>query len=146
MNNEKKTNAAETGGTADGMIMDMAEAAEKLEQEAKRADADYSSYTHVFQPPFIYEGRTYDTLTFNWDTLTGKDSLAIEAEMMLKGKTLILPAYTGEYLVGMAARACTCRDDSGNRTVSTNTICALPLKDFQAICNRARNFLLRAGL
>ena len=96
MNNEKKTNAAETGGTADGMIMDMAEAAEKLEQEAKRADADYSSYTHVFQPPFIYEGRTYDTLTFNWDTLTGKDSLAIEAEMMLKGKTLILPAYTGE--------------------------------------------------
>ncbi|MCR2026887.1 hypothetical protein [Anaerotruncus colihominis] len=146
MNNEKKTSAAEADGTADSVMMDMTEAAERLEQEAKRSDADHSSYTHVFQPSFIYEGRTYDTLTFNWDALTGKDSLAIEAEMMLKGKTLILPAYTGEYLVGMAARACTYRDDSGNRTVNTNTICALPLKDFQAICNRARNFLLRAGL
>lgn len=146
MDNEKKTNAAEADETANDKIVDMAEMAENLEQEAKRSGADYSTYTHMFQTPFVYEGRTYDALTFNWEALTGKDSLAIEAEMMLKGKTLILPAYTGEYLVGMAARACTYRDDSGKRTVSTNTICALPLKDFQAICNRARNFLLRAGL
>ena len=50
MDNEKKTNAAETGGTADGMIMDMAEAAEKLEQEAKRADADVIGSSTFFAP------------------------------------------------------------------------------------------------
>ena len=36
MNNEKKESAVEIDGTADSVMMDMTEAAERLEQEAKR--------------------------------------------------------------------------------------------------------------
>ena len=84
-------------------------------------------------------------MTFDFDALTGNDSLAIENEMLAHGKTLVLPAYTGEYLTGMAARACTERSADGKRVVGTDTIRALPLGDFQAICGRSRTFLLRAG-
>jgi hypothetical protein len=127
-------------------VEEMAAAAEKIEEEAKAASTGSGSYTHVFRKPFAYEGRTYEELTFDWDGLTGNDSLAIEKEVTSRGQTLVVPAYTGTYLVGMAARACTERDDNGRRVVGTDTIRAMPLGDFQRICNRARNFLLRSGL
>lgn len=129
-------------------VSDMAKAAEEIEEKAKEAEAagvDFSTYTHHFKKPFTYAGRTFDKLTFDWESLTGRDSLAIESELSMKGKTLVLPAYTGEYLVGMAARACTERDD-GKRVAGTDMLQAMPLGDFQKICGRARNFLLRSGL
>ena len=121
-----------------------ADTAMEQEQAAKQ-ETDVGSYTHLFSTPFSYEGKTYETLTFRWDTLTGRDSLAIKNELLTHGKTLVLPAYTGEYLVGMAVRACTERDAKGNRVVDTKLIQSLPLTDFQTICGRARTFLLRAG-
>lgn len=129
-----------------GEITDMAAAAEMIEKQAEAAGVGTGAYTHIFRKPFSYEGRTHEELTFDWESLTGNDSLAIENEVVAKGKTLVVPAYTGEYLVGMAARACTERDERGKRVVGTDTIRAMPLGDFQKICNRARNFLLRAGL
>ena len=127
-------------------ITEMAAAAEMIEKQAEAAGVGTGAYTHIFRKPFSYEGRTYEELTFDWESLTGNDSLAIENEVVARGKTLVVPAYTGEYLVGMAARACTERDEKGKRVVGTDTIRAMPLGDFQKICNRARNFLLRAGL
>lgn len=129
-------------------VSDMAKAAEEIEEKAKEAEAagvDFSTYTHHFKKPFTYAGRTYDELTFDWESLTGRDSLAIEEELSLKGKTLVLPAYTGEYLVGMAVRACTERNE-GKHAVGKDVMYAMPLGDFQKICGRARNFLLRSGL
>lgn len=120
-----------------------AEAAAKLEEEAK-AEGDVGVYTHVFKKPFVYQGKSYDALTFNWDTLTGADSLAIEGEMLHHGKTLVVPAFSGDYLIGMAARACTERSETGRRVVGTDLIKALPLTDFSRICGKARSFLLRA--
>lgn len=118
-------------------------AAAKLEEEAKTAD-DIGRYTHAFKKPFTYGGRTYEALTFHWEALTGADSLAIEGEMLLHGKTLVTPAFSGDYLTGMAARACTERGETGGRVVGTDVIKALPLSDFSKICGRARTFLLRA--
>ena len=103
-------------------------------------------YTHYFKRPFTYQDRTVESLTFDWDTLSGRDSLAIEWELRAKNITLVIPAYTGEYLVGIAARACTDRTEEGKRFVGTDMIQAMPLGDFQQITNRARNFLIRAGL
>lgn len=124
----------------------LAEAAEEMEAAAKEDGVGADVYTHYLRHPFTYEGRTVEELSFDWGALTGRDSLAIERELRTKGITLILSAYTGEFLVGLAARACTDRTEDGKRFVGTDMIQALPLGEFQTITNRARNFLLRAGL
>lgn len=123
---------------------DAAKAAEKQAEQAQTGP-DMGRYTHVFSVPFTYEGETYERLTFQWDDLTGKDSLDIERELRGHGVTVVVAEYTPEYLAALAARACTCRDSSGKRTVSMYTLQALPLRDFRAICAQARRFLQHAG-
>ena len=115
---------------------DNAKAAEAIEELAKLR-GDVNSFTFQFKEPFTFEGRTFETLTFDWSRLTGADSLAIENNQ---------PAYTGDYLVGMAVRACTERDAGGNRVVTEQTLRALPLGAFRKICNAARDFLLVSSL
>lgn len=121
---------------------ELAEAAAAIEQAAQ-SESDSFVYVHTFSRPFQWEGKSYDKLTFHWDALTGEDHLEIEFEMMKQGKTLVVPEFTGEYLCGMAVRAC---DELRNIAPPSrkNVVRALPLKDFTAICNRARNFLLRS--
>lgn len=127
------------------------ESPETLAEEAEAREADALSepqkwtYTHVFKSPFTWAGRTYERLTFDWSTLTGADSLEIESEMLRRGVTLVVPEYSGAYLTGMAARACTERDERGRRLVTDAAVRALPLGDFQIICRRARTFLQQAA-
>lgn len=137
--------AAPAKKTLEDMAVTLAEAAEQIEAKALEEKPDRERYIHYFKRPFDYQGRTVESLTFDWDTLSGRDSLAIERELRVKGITLVVPAYTGEYLVGMAARACVDRTEEGKRFVGTDMIQAMPLGDFQQITNRARNFLIRAG-
>ncbi len=125
-------------------IQESAEQAEQEEANA-RAEKDSGLYTHEFEDPFTYEGRTYERLSFDWKSLKGKDSVAIERELLSRGIAVVNAGFTPEYLVAMAARSCTFRNDDGFRTVTTNMIYALPLVDFRKICIAARNFLLRAG-
>jgi len=120
-----------------------AENAAKLEKEVL-AKPDESTYTHVFKKPFTYRGQTYERLTFDWGSLGGADSLAVEKDIRHEGVTLVLPAFTGEYLAGMAARACTERNEDGFRVITSDTILAMPLRDFMAISNKMRNFLIHA--
>lgn len=124
-------------------IEDAARAAEEQAQEAQK-EPDVGRYTHVFSTPFSHEGETYERLTFQWDTLTGKDSLAIERELRTNGITVVVAEYTPEYLASMAARACTYRDSEGRRKVGADTLQAMPLRDFRGICAQARRFLQRA--
>lgn len=63
----------------------------------------------------------------------------------MKGRTLVNAAFTGDFLAGMAARACTERDESGKRVIDGQAVTEMPLGDFQAITRKARGFLLRAG-
>lgn len=79
-------------------IEDTVEQAEKLEAEAQ-AEADICTYTHTFQRPFTYEGITYEDLTFRWDSLSGRDSVAIERELLQRGITTVIAEFTPEYLV-----------------------------------------------
>ncbi len=108
-------------------------------------EPDAFIYTHHFKQPFSYNGVTHESLTFDWGSLTGKDHMAIENEILRRGKTLILPEWTSEFLCGMAVRACTNRNDEGFRVLSVKALNAMPIRDFQMICKRARDFLLRAG-
>lgn len=133
MSDEKKTTT----------IPDTAEQAEKLEAEARSED-DVSTYTHTFKKPFTFEGVTYEKLTFNWDSLSGRDSVAIERELLRRGLTTVMAEFTPEYLAAMAARACTYRNDEGFRTITTDAVYAMPLREFRRICGAARRFLMRS--
>lgn len=119
---------------------ELAEAAVAIEQ-AVQNETDNFVYAHALSKPFQWEGKTYETLTFRWDILTGADHLEIEFEMLKQGKTLVVPEFTGEYLCGMAVRAC---DELRNIAPPSrkNAMKKLPLKDFSAICKVARHFLM----
>ena len=133
MKDEKHTSLEDTAGQA-----------EQVEKEAQ-AQKDNVIYTHVFQEPFTYQGETYEKLSFNWKSLSGKDSDAIERELLNRNITTVIAQFTPEYLAAMAARACTYRNADGFRMITTDALYALPLPDFRAICAAARRFLLRSG-
>ena len=120
-----------------------AEAAAEQEAAA-RAEPGAGVSVHRLSRPLQWEGRTYEALTFRWDTLTGRDHLEIENELLTRGKTLVVPEYTGDYLCGMAVRTCTERDEKGNRALTATALKTLPLGDFLDICGEARSFLFRA--
>ena len=126
----------------------LAEQAKALEEAAKEeaAAGGWERFTHIFPEPFTYEGKTFDSLTFDWGKLTGKDSLAIESEIVFRtGRAVVNAKFSGEYLVGMAVWACTSRTADGQRP-DRNTLLALPLGVFQKICGSARNFLMLSEL
>ena len=117
------------------------EAIDPAEFSAAEAEAATSglTYTHVFQRPFTYEGKTYDTLTFDFGSLTGNDGIAIQDEMDALGKPVLVPAVSANYLLRVAVRACT-------TPIAANVIKAMPLFEFNKITGAARSFLLRSGL
>lgn len=94
-----------------------------------------AAYALKFKKPFEYDGQSYTELAFNWDALTGEDSLAIEAELQAMGKFIVSPAFSGEYLVRMAAKACTI-------PIGQDLLRALPISDYNRIRSAARSFLL----
>lgn len=109
---------------------------EKELSVAKKESENASGvYVHEFAKPFSYEGKTYEKLTFDWNKLTGEDSLAIENELQSLGKAVIVPEFSGEYLVRMASRACT-------ENIGADVILAMSLSDYNAIRGKARSFLL----
>ena len=133
MTDEKKTTTLE----------DTVEQAERLEAEAL-AEEDVGIYTHILKTPLTYEGITYKKLTFNWNSLSGRDSVAIERDLLRRGITTVMAEFTPEYLTAMAARACTYRSEEDFRTVKAETLYALPMRDFRQICGAARRFLMRS--
>jgi hypothetical protein len=99
------------------------------------ADSAPAAYVHHFKKPFEYNGKTYDELGFRFDDLTGEDSLAIEAELQAKGIMVVAPTFNGEYLMRVAARACT-------EDIGTDGFKRMRIVDFERIRSRTRNFLM----
>jgi hypothetical protein len=106
---------------------------EKAQAEAAEDDADM--FVFKFKTPFEYEGKTYNELKFDFNGLTGADSINIEAELQAKGVAIFAPAFSAPYLVRMCARACT-------EKVDYRFFEAMKLKDYVTIRSKARNFLL----
>lgn len=95
------------------------------------------NYLHTFAKPFEYEGQTYTSIVFDFEKLTGRDFLEIEAELLANNKPLIVPEFSGDFMLLMASRA------SG---VASDVLQAIPLADFKRIHGKARSFLLKQGL
>lgn len=72
-----------------------------------QAKESVGNYTLKLKKPFILRGQTFDELNFDFEGLTGDDALAIEDELQAIGKPTISPTFSGQFLVRMAARACT---------------------------------------
>lgn len=117
----------------------MAYVDEKELDAAKKeaAESDGGTFTITLKEPVLYNGKEYTELTFDFDKLTGEDSLNIEAELMAMGQTVVVPALHGGYLARMAAKACT-------EPIGYDLIKGFPIKYFNRIRTFARNFLMAA--
>jgi len=111
----------------------------ELEVAEQMAEEEKYQYIHEFKKPFQYDGKTFEELTFNWEKLTGYDSLAIENELQSLGRPVVIPSLSGEYLIRMAARAS--MDGIGEDVIS-----AMPIRDYNKIRSEARSFLLKTEL
>lgn len=117
---------------------------EEYEAAIKEAENSRDVYKLVFQKPFVFEEESFDSLTFDFGSLTAADSLAIEREVAALGQTVITPEFSGEYLIRMAVRACTDRRKDG-RKLGVDAFMTMPIKAFARIRREARSFLLNAG-
>jgi len=122
----------------DQKINEPVDISEDIDLEKEQADAaqdDADMFVFKFKKPFEYEGKTYTELKFDFNGLTGADSINIEAELQAKGVAIFAPAFSAPYLVRMCARACT-------EKVDYKFFESMKLKDYVTIRSKARNFLL----
>ncbi len=92
-------------------------------------------FTHVFKNPVKYQELDIDVLSFDFSKLTGADALAIENEMQQLGMTAVVPALSSEFLIRMAAKACT-------QPIGSDIFVKMGIYDFNKIKSAARSFLL----
>ena len=119
---------------------------EELEQAQKSGVVDFSTkkeekeksgnYTHTFKTPVVIEDKKYTSLTFYFESLTGQDIEAIEEELQDQNKYVLTPEISSAFQSMLAARAA---------KIPADAIRRLPLRDYMAIKNRARNFLINMG-
>lgn len=104
------------------------------------------SYTHEFDRPFTYNGITVEKLTFNWDSLTGRDSINIEREMTLLSGGKGVQNFGREHMMLIAVRACSARNEDNKRFVDKSFMEGLPIVDFEEITAMGRLFFRFWGL
>ena len=109
----------------------------EFEEAVKQAEEDNgaSVYVHEFKRPFEYMGKKYDRLTFDYGSLTGRDSLTVENDLQAKGVMVMVPTFSGPYLIRIAARAC-------KEGIGIDALEKMSIADYNRIRSRTRNFLL----
>lgn len=111
------------------------------EEELKQAEAEAkdakSLFTMRFKKPLKYQGQEFDELSFDFESLTGRDSIIVEKELTRNGVQIVAPAFNGEYLIRIAARACTTR-------VGYDIIYDMTISDYNKLRSAVRNFLMRS--
>ncbi|MCF8018299.1 MAG: phage tail assembly protein [Vallitaleaceae bacterium] len=106
------------------------------ETKKNATEGENGAYVHKFSRPFEYEGKKLEKLSFNFNKLTGKDMIAIEAEMQAMGEYALAPEISRGFQCRMAAKA-------GN--VGTDLLESMPLPEFNKITNASRDFLISSG-
>lgn len=94
-------------------------------------------YVHNFKKAIEWEGRTYASLTFDFDKLTGSDCIAVERELSARNIHPIVRSLDVNYQIGLAVRAC-------DAPIGADMIEQLPIRDFNKITSRVQTFLLSA--
>lgn len=96
-----------------------------------------SDYTHTFSTPFVWMGKTYETLDFDFGKLRGRDSLAIYQELQMRGIIVVTARTSQHYQMYLASKGCGLGVDAFEE---------MPLRDFEVILSKARNFIPAAAL
>lgn len=94
------------------------------------------NYTHKFKKPVTIEGKSYTSMTFYFEKLTGEDIEAIEAELQDSNRYVLSPEISSVFQSMLAARAA---------GIGSDEIRRLPVGDYMKIKNHARDFLVDAG-
>jgi len=148
MNNEIMSNETmnnEVMSDSNVLEVDPVEFSE-MESDAEKAKHEVNDkgvnqlycYTHKFDKPFVYMGKSYNELTFDWDSLTNQDGLDIEEDLALKGVPLTAPEFSTPYQLEMAVKACV-------EGLPSDAFLLMKLASFNRIKRQARSFLLIAG-
>ena len=101
-------------------------------QEAENSE---TTFTHKFKTPFQYNNKSYEELRFDFESLTGRDSLSIETELQALGIAVVVPAFSGPYMVRIAAKACT-------EPLGADAFETMRLSDYNRIRSAVRSFIL----
>ena len=125
MENKKQNTAAEESGNIFAV-------AEKQDE----ATANDGVFTLHLTRPLEHEGKTYSDLTFDFDSLSCSDSLAIERELQMLGHTVIVANFDSEYLIRVCVKACT-------EKLGLDALGKLSIRDFNRLRNTVRGFLSR---
>ncbi len=91
-------------------------------------------YVHEFSQPKKYNGKEIESITFDYNSLTGKSFIQIEKEMTDKGEVALDPMLSRTFQAKLAAKA---------GKVGVDFIEGLSLGDFYRITSSARNFLVQ---
>lgn len=133
----KTTENKGTAGTATAEEMQQAQNTGIVDFSEKKEEKEKSgNYTHSFKKPVEIEGKKYTSLTFYFDRLTGEDIEAIEEELQDQNKYVLTPEISSAFQCMLAARAA---------KIPADEIRRLPVRDYMAIKNKARNFLINMG-
>ena len=129
-----------TADVANTEAVDEFEVANKEAEELKK-EAENIGYTTTIKlkRPLEYNKKTYTELRFDWDSLDGSDSLAIEEEFEALGKVLIVDEYNSAYLLRLAAKACT-------ENIGYDAFEVMHIHDYRKVKRAARSFLLVSNL
>ena len=136
---EKEAEATESADGARVRKKNRIKAIDELREETK-------SYTHEFDPPFTYNGSTVKKLTFNWYTLTGRDSISADRELGKDSGGRGARNFGREHMALLAVRACSERNANDIRIVDKEFMEALPIVDFEEITAMGRLFFRFWGL
>ena len=90
-------------------------------------------YSHKFKESCTINGKSHDTLDFNFNKLTGRDMINIENEMIALQEFALAPEISRAFQAKMAAKAA---------GIGSDILESMPLTDFNKITNVARDFLL----
>ena len=113
-------------------------AQEEAEKDVVKKSVDDGKRIVILKRPVERMGTTYKELHFDYEKLTGKDSLEVEDEIeKTTHLTVVAPALNLEYLIRISARAC-------DEPIGRDDILNMCLSDFNHIRNMARNFMLRS--
>ena len=113
-------------------------AQEEAEKDDAQKTVDTGKRIVILKRPIERIGTVYKELHFDFEKLTGKDSLEVEDEIeKTTHLTVVAPALNLEYLIRISARAC-------DEPIGRDDILNMGLSDFNHIRNMARNFMLRS--
>lgn len=132
--------------TAEDTVERMADAVENIAAKTKKEVGKLGGRARLrevfgkteitLSKPFTWCGETYETVTLDFSSLTGRDMEAVDEQIGMNRMQGRIPAYSRLYQRLLCARAC---------PIPSDGIEHLPIADYNAMVTAAQNFLLVTG-